>query len=212
MARPASGGTRAEGAGGQDLSLLDACLPRWDVRDRHEATVRADRERAWAALRALDLERPLLVRALFFLRTLPERLRGRVAPRRARPFLESALEAGWRILGEEEGRELVLGAVTKPWEPVVRFRGLSRDEFVAFEEPGWAKIAWSIEAFDAASTNAAGGSAGARARVAIETRVSTTDPESRRKFRRYWAIFSPGIRLIRVVALADLRRSLRESA
>jgi hypothetical protein len=194
------------------VSLLDACLPRWDVRDRHEATVRADRERAWAALRALDLERPLVVRTLFFLRTLPERLREGVAPRRSRPFLESALEAGWRILGEEPGRELVMGAVTKPWEPVVRFRGLSRDEFVAFEEPGWAKIAWSIEASDAASGPVADPASAGRARVAIETRVSTTDPESQRRFRRYWAIFSPGIRLIRVVALADLRRSLRAGA
>jgi len=30
--------------------------------------------------------------------------------------------------------------------------------------------------------------------------------------RRHWTIFSPGIRLIRVVALAGLRRSLREDA
>ena len=182
------------------------------MRDRHEAIVPASRERAFVALRALDVERPLVVRALFFLRTLPERLRGGVAPRRPRPFLESALEAGWRILGEDDGRELVMGAVTKPWEPVVRFRGLPRDEFVAFGEPGWAKIAWSIEAQEASDGIEARVAGPGRARVSIETRVLTTDAESLRKFRRYWAIFGLGIRLIRVVALAELRRSLREGA
>ncbi|MGE5414933.1 MAG: hypothetical protein ACM3NW_12195 [Syntrophomonadaceae bacterium] len=182
------------------MSLLDRYLPRWDVRDRHEALVRAAPARAYAVLRALDLERPLVVRALFFLRTLPERWRGGVPPRRPRPFLESALEGGWRILEEDPGRELVMGAATKPWEPVVRFRGLDGPEFVAFEEPGWAKIAWSIGAEEAGP---------GRTRLAIETRVLTTDAASRRRFRRYWGVFGLGIRLIRVVALAEVRRTLR---
>jgi hypothetical protein len=182
------------------VTLLDRYLPEWDVRDRHEGTVRAERVRAYQALRSLDLERPLVVRALFFLRTLPERMRGGVAPRRPRPFLESALEAGWRILEEDEGRELVMGAVTRPWEPIVRFRGLSGPEFTAFSERGWAKIAWSIAAEEADA---------GRTRLAIETRVLTTDPASRRRFRRYWGFFGLGIRLIRVVALGEVRRMLR---
>jgi hypothetical protein len=184
------------------VTLLDRYLPKWDVRDRHESTVRAERGRAYQALRSLDLERPLVVRTLFFLRTLPERLHGGVAPRRRRPrpFLESALEAGWRILEEEEGRELVMGAVTRPWEPLVRFRGLAGPEFTAFSERGWAKIAWSIAAEEADA---------GRTRLAIETRVLTTDPASRRRFRRYWCFFGPGIGLIRVVALGEVRKTLR---
>jgi len=47
-----------------------------------------------------------------------------------------------------------------------------------------------------------------------ETRVMTTDPAARRKFRRYWSIFSPGIVLIRRVALRltklDAERRARE--
>jgi len=34
-----------------------------------------------------------------------------------------------------------------------------------------------------------------------ETRVATTDPVERWKFRRYWSVFSPGIVLIRQVSL-----------
>lgn len=185
------------------MNLLDRYLPAFDVRDCHEGVVAAGRERAYAALRGLDLERSRPVRALFFLRTLPERLRGggrRGA--RARAFIDSALEQGWRILEEEPGRQLVMGAVTRPWEPVVRFRGLSGAEFAAFAEPGFARIAWSIAAAEAGP---------GRTRLAIETRVQTTDPASRRKFHRYWLVFGVGIRLIRVFGLAEVRRALRKA-
>src|SRR5262249_21092076 len=40
-------------------------------------------------------------------------------------FLELALSLGWRILDEEDGRELVAGAVTQPWAAKVEFRGLA---------------------------------------------------------------------------------------
>jgi hypothetical protein len=183
------------------MNPLDTYLPSYDVRDRHEGVVAADRDRAYAALRGLDLERSALVRALFFVRTLPERLRG--GGRRARPraFIDSALEQGWVILEEEPGRQLVMAAITQPWEPVVRFRGLPGPEFAAFAETGFAKIAWSIAAVEAGP---------GRARLSIETRVQTTDPVSRRKFRRYWLVFGAGIRLIRVAGLAEVRRALRE--
>jgi hypothetical protein len=37
------------------------------------------------------------------------------------------------------------------------------------------------------------------------TRVTTTDPESRKRFRRYWATYSPGIVLIRREALRIIK-------
>lgn len=58
----------------------------------------------------------------------------------------TTLAIGWTILEEEPGREMVVGAVTQPWEPVVRFRGLPGPEFLEFAEPGFTKIAWSIAA------------------------------------------------------------------
>jgi hypothetical protein len=183
------------------VNLLDRYLPVFDVRDCHEAMVEAGRERAYAALRGLDLERSRVVRTLFLLRTLPQRLSDggrRGSP--AGPFIDAALAQGWRILEEESGRQLVMGAVTRPWEPVVRFRGFPGPEFAAFAEPGFAKIAWSIAAAEAGP---------GRTRLAIETRVQTTDPASRRKFRRYWLVFGAGIRLVRVFGLAEVRRVLR---
>ena len=45
-----------------------------------------------------------------------------------------------------------------------------------------------------------------------ETRVVTTDPESRSRFRRYWSVFSPGILLIRYETLRLVRREAERLA
>ena len=183
--------------------LIDKYMPGFDV--QHSAEVRVDTEpgKTYAALRALDLEKSWIVRLLFTLRTLPARVLGKEpAPERSnvqRTFLESALKMGWVILEEVAGQELVAGAVTQPWVANVIFRGLPPDEFVGFDEPGYTKIVWNI----AARTCKGGGTI-----ASTETRVLATDAESRRRFRRYWFLFCPGIRLIRRVALAQLRREL----
>src|SRR5271167_4506877 len=123
-------------------------MPRYDVRALHSTVVSADPSRTYAALRDIDLRRSRAIRCLFAIRTLPARLSrprsSRATPGRHRSFLESALAQGWVLLEEIPGRELVIGTITQPWQPVVKFRGIPAAEFAAFTEPGFAKIAWSI--------------------------------------------------------------------
>jgi hypothetical protein len=45
-----------------------------------------------------------------------------------------------------------------------------------------------------------------RSRFVTRTRVVTTDPEARRRFRRYWAPMSAGILLIRYLSLPMVKR------
>jgi hypothetical protein len=99
---------------------------------------------------------------------------------------------GWTALDSIPGREVACGAVCQPWHGEVRFEGLPPERFVAFRDRGYAKIAWAIAA-DSLGPE--------RVRLRTETRVATTDPDSRRMFRRYWAQFSPGIFLIRLELL-----------
>ena len=49
-------------------------------------------------------------------------------------------------------------------------------------------------------------------RTETETRVTTTDPTARAKFRWYWARFSPGIVVIRRVALGLLKTDAEHRA
>lgn len=177
--------------------LLDRLIPDAEVAERHERRVDAPADITFAAARELDLNRSPLVRAIFAARTLPPRRRGEREVRWPGGLLAETLRIGWGILAEVPEREIAVGAVTRPWEPVVRFRSLPPAEFAAFAEPGFAKIVWTLAAEPL----------GADASLArTETRVRTTDPGSRERFRRYWAVFSPGILLIRLEALRLVKR------
>jgi len=178
-----------------DDPLIDDFLPDPAVRELHQTAVAAPAEITWAAAQDLDFRDSALVRAIF---------RGRELLMRARPrpgegsgtFLEQVQALGWRRLTEEPGRELVYGAVTRPWEANVVFRGLEPGEFRAFDEPDYAKIVWALRIEPA----------GERSVFSTETRVATTDAEARRKFRRYWSLLSPGILMIRRESLRLVRR------
>jgi hypothetical protein len=96
------------------------------------------------------------------------------------------------VLAEVPGREIVIGAVTKPWTANPMFRALPPDAFATFDEPDYVKIVWTLRA-DPLGPDAS--------LARTETRVMTKNPAARMKFRQYWSIFSPGIILIRRVAL-----------
>lgn len=181
--------------------LLDRFLPEPEVRERHQTRVHAPVEVTWAAVQDLDLERSPVVRGIFSARELL--MGGKAAGTQPPRFLDQIRALGWRQLAEEPGRALVFGAVTQPWEANVVFRGLDPAEFARFDQPGYAVIAWALEA-------EAAGPDGSVFRT--ETRVRTTDPLARERFRRYWAMVSPGIRLIRLESLRLVRRDAEHRA
>lgn len=175
--------------------LLDRYIPTYEVAEQHEVYVAAPAAVTFDALRAMDPLASPIVRAIFRGREL---LLGadHEEHRTAGGIVDQTLALGWRILAEDPGRELVIGAVTKPWESRVTFRGLSPDEFRDFCEPGYVKIVWTLVAEPIASD---------RSLAWTETRVMTTDSDSRARFRRYWAMFSPGILAIRHIGLRYAR-------
>jgi hypothetical protein len=183
------------------VPLLDKFVPLWDVRECHELAVAAPAARAFQVLRDLDVNRARVVKALFWLRSLPSRFAvgGRPAAPPRRSLLEDALSVGWTVLEEVPGQQLAVGAITQPWEPVVRFRGLPGPELRAFREPGFVKIVWGISVRPVDG----GGSV-----LGTETRVVATDERSRRKFGRYWYVFGPFIRLIRRISLRQAKKEL----
>lgn len=181
--------------------VIDRYLPSFDVADYREMRVHAEPARAYAAFRSLDLNRSRIVRLLFAIRTLPSRFRRQGLQPKVSPtsFLNQALALGWRVLEEKPGKEIVVGAVTQPWAPVVRFRDLPGPDFIEFAEPGFTKIVWSTAVRPADPGFSV---------VSTETRVAATDPVSRRRFRRYWFIVGLGVRLIRIVGLRLVKHDL----
>ncbi len=175
--------------------LLDRFVPTYDVVERHSIRVAAPAEVTFAAAGRIDLSDSALLRSVFRAREIVLGATHTDVPRRG--LLAQTKELGWGLLAEIPGREIVMGAVTRPWDPNPKFRALPPDDFAAFDEPGYVKIAWTLRADDAGE--------GASIHRS-ETRAVATDAVARRKFRRYWAAFSAGVALIRYVALRLVRR------
>jgi hypothetical protein len=147
------------------VSLADA-LPVYHHSERHAIRVAASPERALAAAREALLEDVPLVRALFRLRGL------RAAP--SGPVWEALLAEGFQPF-----RDDTLVLIGKPWSPRGGLRRV--DDFVAFAEPGWAKMAMDLRAVPD----------GDGARLETETRVFLTDRFARRRFGAYWLVIRP---------------------
>jgi hypothetical protein len=178
-------------------TLLDRFLPTYEVLERHHTVIAAPVETTYAAARAMDLMDSAAVRAIFRGRELLMHATP-TAHREPQPLIDEVLALGWGVLAQDPEREIVLGAVTQPWEAQVRFRSLPPDEFAAFDTPGFAKIAFTIQAESLGP---------ATSRFYTETRVATTDADARRRFRRYWTMVSPGVRLVRRESLRLVRSS-----
>lgn len=183
-------------------ALLDRFIPSYDVCERHQVRIAAPGEIVLAAAKDMNLLQTPVARWVFRGRELimGSRPDAQVRPRELLPLVQSL---GWGILAEVPGREVVVGAVTKPWEANVVFRSIPPDEFAAFDEPGWVKIVWTLRADPLGAHESV---------FRTETRVVTTDHESRARFRRYWAFVSAGIILIRWMMLEPLKAEAERRA
>jgi hypothetical protein len=188
------GRVRRDARGPNDL--LDQFLPDYDVIERHQIRVRAPAAITLAAAREQDLAASPPIRAIFRAREL---ILGATPDERSQPrgLIRQVQSLGWLVLAERTDREIVVGAVTRPWEPNVTFRGVSPEKFAAFDEPDYVKIVWNLRA------DPLGGCASL---FRTETRATATDAAARAKFRWYWSFLSPGIRLIRWLLLGPLKR------
>jgi hypothetical protein len=184
--------------GGPDEDpLLDRFMPVYEVRESHHVRVGAPAGIVLEAARHLDIFESRSVRAIFRAREL---LLGGTPGKRPRPggLLAEVQSLGWSVLAEIPDREIVVGAVTRPWQADVVFRGVPGADFAAFREPGYVKIAWTLRA----DPLEAGASV-----FRTETRAVATDPGARARFRIYWSFVAPGVALIRRLGLRPLRRA-----
>lgn len=176
-------------------ALLDTFMRDYDVCERHRVAVAAPAEVTFAAAKEIELESSPIIRAIFKARELILRSKSDSTTRPS-GLIEEMKSIGWGVLAESPGREIVMGAVTKPWDANPVFRALPPVEFAAFAEPAYVKIVWTLRA----DPRPDGGSI-----FRTETRAVATDRGARRKFRVYWSFLSPGIILIRAAMLPSLK-------
>ena len=182
--------------------LIDQFMPTYDLAVVHSRVFRAPPERCFNTVVDFDLFQLRAFRVLIGARWLPQRLADSLrrqadqtpAPTRPRFRLRDLPSMGWMLLGERPDAELVFGQVGKPWKP----RGgapaepVTRAEFATFDQPGFAKLVQSTRVDPYGERSAI---------VTTETRVRCTDPDSRRRFRRYWLVAGPCSQPLRRTAL-----------
>jgi hypothetical protein len=188
----------------EDDALLDELMPLYDVVERHHVHVEATAEVTLGVARDMNVFDSKIVRAIFKGREL---MLGATPPPEgvALPpgLVPAALRLGWGVLSDRAGREIVLGAVTRPWEPNPAFRDLLPRDFATFGEPDYVKIVWTLRADPLPDGTCT---------FRTETRAVATDVAARAKFRRYWALVSPGVVLIRRMMLDPVKREAERRA
>jgi hypothetical protein len=137
------------------------------------------------------------------LRGLPERFGRRPAEPPPRLVLgDGDPLPGWVVLGEEPGVELAFGAVGKFWQGSIEWRDVARDDFAAFSEPGFGKIACDLRVRRCGAD---------RTLVTYECRTATTSPDAHSKFARYWWLIRPFVGHIMRATLMTIQRDVEEA-
>ena len=183
-------------------SLLDDVMPRYDANEVHDVWVPVSPEIAYATVKAVTAGEVRLFRPLMTIRALPRRLRGEpVAIGLSTPLLEEFLRNGFIELGERPDSEFVLGAIGRFWsmtgnEALNTIR--TREDFLAFAEPGYSKAAMNLIVQ----------AEGSGSRIVTETRVVGTSADATKLFGRYWFVIRWGSSAIRRSWLNAIRRRL----
>jgi len=134
------------------------------------------------------------------LRSLPEIVLHpqRSVRRGGKITLQTILDAGFGLLAEEPGREIVLGVTGRFWRPTGNLSQFKRADFDRPVPAGLARGVWNFSLREAGA---------AETILTTETRVVCGDDASRRKFRRYWFFVRPFSGLIRRIMLRAVKRA-----
>ncbi|HMA37276.1 MAG TPA: hypothetical protein VKY74_22670 [Chloroflexia bacterium] len=182
-------------------ALLDQVMPQYEVASRHSVIVRAPAAQVYAALTAVPFGQAPVTRVLFGLRRLPATLLGR----RVRPVVgapaaglaATARRAGFVVLAEHPGREILLGIAGSFWRLAGNVARIdSVDAWCTYQQPGTARatMAVRVEPIDYQT-----------ARLSTETRVQALGRRARVLFRLYWTLIAPFSGLLRRVMLRQVK-------
>jgi hypothetical protein len=181
---------------GKAETRLDDFVPVWQFGEHHTIKVAAPPERVFDAVKRIRASEITFFRTLTWIRR-----GGRKLPQSilnagdTTPLLDVATKSGFIYLANDAPRELVVG--TMVITPPGARRPLTPQTFSTPLPPGYALAAMNF------LVKPDGPNASI---VSTETRVFANDPESRRRFARYWRLIYPGSALIRRMWLRAIRK------
>lgn len=184
------------------VPMLDTLIPAPRLVEVDHVDLAAPPDQVWNLVRHGDLGSSRLVRALFTVRTLPERLAGKqTAASVLIDDLRSTPEKpGFSLLLDDPPRSFAVGAIGKVWHADIPFAYVANAAaFAAFATEDFVKVAWSIRVLPLGAQDS---------RLELEVRVDATDDDAWQKFERYFRLIGPGSHFIRRSLMSNLAREL----
>jgi hypothetical protein len=170
--------------------LIDEFIPTYDFNEKHETIVRASAKTVYAALNSFDFNESAIIRWLFRFRGLTSKNSCDATTRVL--TLRDITKFDFVVLGEKPNEEILFGLVGKFWKPTGNLRKIETEDFLAFNENGYAKAAWNFALTESTAKET---------RLTTETRVYCTDDASCLQFGFYWTFIKPFSGWIRQEAL-----------
>lgn len=167
---------------------IDDFLPSYDFSEKHAVRIKSTPEQSFELIQTIDFSQSRLVRMLFWLRGLKHARLG-------------DFQDNFCLLAMEPSREIALGLIGRPWQMQGGIIRCSKEDFLAFNTPGYAKMVWNFT-FEPV---------GDEISVSTETRIFCTDDVSKSKFRIYWFFIKPFSGLIRKEMLRLLKTHLEKN-
>lgn len=179
--------------------LLDKFLPTYHFNEVHGITTTASPERVFQAIMEVTPAEIALLRPMFTVRSLPALLKGK--RRRTfgdvEPMLQQAIGGGFVLLAAVPEREMVLGTIGQFWRASGGMLKVANgEEFLASDKADYAKAVMNFYVY----------TRGGITKVRTETRISISDPTTRRKFAAYWRVISPGSAILRIMWLRAIKK------
>ncbi len=171
------------------MGALDELLPHHEYTDTVSVGTTANPATALRAAREVSAREMPMSLGLLTLRAIPLMIsRRRVIVPRGPLWDDLMRTAGFAAFEDVPGRPLLMGYIGRPWKPTGGGAPIrTREEFLAWDAPGWAKVAAAFWA----EPNGNG------TRLVTETRIHLTDESARRNFARYWRLVHFGSVLLR---------------
>lgn len=171
--------------------LIDKYLKDYHYTERHSVNISAPVEQIAAELENLDMSRSKIIRFLFWLRGMPQKM-----------LTKNGLTSGGFIeLERIQNDEIVIGLIGQFWKPNGNLQRFAPEEFVHFNQPKFLKGVWNFKIIPRQS----------HCELTTETRVYCTDEKSRKRFAKYWFIVKPFSGLIRMEILRSIKKSAEAS-
>ena len=167
--------------------LIDDFMPNFEFGDSQKTDVKASPDVVFRAVKTFDMAESTTIRWLFKMRGIPTN----------NLTLRDLEQVNFKVLGEKQNEELVLGLAGEFKTLMGGLLKLSPEQFRAFNNPGFVKACWNFAVADTGN---------GKSHVTTEIRIHGTDAASIAKVKNVWGMLKTPSAMIRSEILKLIKK------